>query len=175
MNLPLPSSRGLRGLRWASWAVVSGCLVAVLLSYGRLPDELPLSRWTSAPKSWLLAVRVPLINLLSLGLVDVLSASIARIPRFVEGRRLRLLLLAVVSGKALLETAELMLLPARPLLLPLALGAVVATGLVSAIVLARPLWNDGRWMELVATRSEVAWCVVLLVGIFTLNLPLGIG
>lgn len=165
----------LNRLRWAGWFIVVGCVAVVAASYSSLPDEIPLSRWTSAPRSPLLAVRVPLINLLSLGLVDVLSASVARVRGFEGGRRLRLVLLVVVSVKAVLEAMELLLLPSRSTVVPLILAVIVATGLVLTLRLARPLWTDGRWAELVPTRSEYVACVVLLSGIFLLNLPIGLG
>lgn len=43
---------------------VSGALITVTVRYDALPNEILLSRWQSAQKTWLLAVRIPLINLL---------------------------------------------------------------------------------------------------------------
>jgi len=74
------SPRFLGLARVLAWGAGYGAALIVAYDYPSLPDELRLSRWTMAPKSMFLALRVPLINLAMIGLCEILARILGRAP-----------------------------------------------------------------------------------------------
>lgn len=155
-----------------AWGAGYGAALLVAYAYPTLPDELSLSRWTVAPKSMFFALRVPLINLATIGLCELLARILRRVPA--EQRQV-----GECAGAALLSTAGIKALLAgidivgtnRPSNAFVAL-AVVATGLSLAAWFAQPLLASGGLRALRSTRTERVLGALLLLAIVVLNLPL---
>ncbi len=158
--------------RITAWLIVLAAVAEVMLHYDALPELLPVTRWTTAPKSWFLALRVPLINLLSLGLVEILARPLCRSQFPATGRDVSALLMATVAAKAAIEAAGIL----RPLTPPdwtiLPLGGVVALGLGLAVIRGREFFRSQNWRRLEFSRAERAAIALLIAGIVLLNLPL---
>ena len=154
----------------AAVAAVVSC-VAVARAYGSLPELLPVTRWRNAAKTPLLAMRVPLINLLMVALALLLWRVIARgVP--LVGRRVGPILAATAATKSVLEAVELLSLPRHRPVLTGALGACVVLGLLAAAATGRSLLTkDGRKPVRLA-RSEKIVAATLVAGIVALNVPL---
>jgi hypothetical protein len=158
--------------RVLAWGAGYGAALAVAYAYPSLPDELALSRWTVAPKSMFFALRVPLINLATIGLCEILARVLSRAPT--EQRHA-----AEWAGAALLCTAGIKALVAgidivgRPQTSRAVTAlVVVATGLSLAAWFAQPLLAGGGVKALRSTRAERAFGAALLISIVLLNLPL---
>lgn len=164
----------LRLARLFVWiAAVSGVLV-VAMGYAALPAELPVTRWTSAAKTPLLALRVPLINLLSLLCIVLLERPLARSHAAGPWRENAMMTLTALFGtlgvKAVLEAFEILRLPAVDAWMPWVLAAVIAGGLSLAAVTGLPLWR-GRGARLVEdlTGREKAAALLLFAMILALQ------
>lgn len=159
--------------RTLAWIVAVGAVIVVAASYRSLPDSIPLTQWTYAPKSLLLVVRVPLINVLTVGLVELLARSVARAP--VRGAAAAIVaLFLTAAAKSGIEAAGLLLLP-RPIAWTLwPLGAVLVVGLGTATFFAREYFEPERWRQLRLTRHEAIVAALLASGIAALNLPLAL-
>jgi hypothetical protein len=160
--------------RVLAWGAGYGGALVVAYAYPSLPDELRLSRWTVADKSMFFALRVPLINLASIGLCEILARILSRAPT--EQRHIAecagAALLCTAGIKALLAAIELVRWPApRPSSGVVAL-VIVATGLSLAAWFAQPLLGSGGLRALRSTRLERALGAALLLAIGLLNLPL---
>jgi hypothetical protein len=159
-------------IRVLTWVVALGGSAAIVQAYDRLPETLPVTRWTSGPKSPLLAFRVPLINLLSLGLVEVLGRGLSRVREFKHADAVVAVLLLTAAAKSAIEAAGILLLP-RPFSWTMPpLVAVLVVGLGAALWLGRELLQAERWRELKLTRFETVAVSVLLAAIVALDLPL---
>jgi len=168
------SARFLGLARVLAWGAGYGAALIVAYDYPALPDELRLSRWTMAPKSMFFALRVPLINLATIGLCELLARILSRAPS--EQKHV-----AECAGAALLCTAGIKALLAgieivrwstpRPSNALVAF-VVVATGLSLAAWFAQPLIGAGAWRQLRSTRFEQLLGASLLAVIVALNLPL---
>jgi len=158
-------------VRIVAWSIALCAFLAVLIGYDSLPAELPVTRWTSAPKIPLLALRVPLINLLTLGLIEVLWRGMRQVSRFSRGAAVAGVLLLTAAAKAAIEAVGILRLPdsASWSLLPLA--ALLLIGLAMAAMLSADFLRDRRWGELQLSRRETAVACVLIAGILALNLP----
>jgi hypothetical protein len=160
--------------RVLAWGAGYGAALLVAYFYPQLPDELPLSRWTVAPKSMFFALRVPIINLAMIGLCEVLTRILRRTPdeqqRFAELAGAALLCTA--GSKALLGGLAIVRLPdANPANVAVSF-VVVATGLSLAVWFARPLLARVGVRGLRSTRLEQVLAALLMLAIVVLNLPL---
>lgn len=158
--------------RIVAWILAVGAVGAVAISYDSLPDELPVTRWTSAPKSLLLALRVPLINLLTVGLVELLSPGLHRVKNFHHADGLVSILLLTAAAKAVIEATGILLLPKPFSWTMLPLAVVLAVGLGTAAFLGRDLLESQRWKEMKMTRAETFAAATFVSAIVLLNLPL---
>lgn len=155
-----------------AYLVVVGAVFAIGWSYDSLPAHIPLSRWGDIEKSPFTALRVPLINLISLALIEVLLRVLARCEDFGNTRGLTITLCLTVAAKSLLEGMGLLLLP-QPIdwtLVPLM--ASLAVGLGIAAFQGRSLWQNGLWRSLRMTKGENAVFILLILSILGLNGPL---
>lgn len=146
----------------------------VAYHYPALPDELPLSRWTVAPKSMFFALRVPLVNLATIGLCELLTRILRRVPpdqqRFAELAGAALLCTA--GFKAVLGGLAIVRLPEPNAANTVIAFVVVAAGLSLAVWFARPLLACVGLRGLRSTRLEQVLVAALMATIAVLNLPL---
>jgi hypothetical protein len=171
----MPKPRFLLACRGLAWLVACGVLALVWVRYGSLPAELPLSRWRTAPKTPLVALRVPGINLLSLALTEVLARAIRRAPGLRWSSELSCVLLGMVTVKAAVEATGLLVLPRAPLWTNPLLAVSVAGGLALAGALGWPLWRSRDRVELALTTGEKGALLAAVAGIVLLELPLAFG
>jgi hypothetical protein len=165
-------NRSLVVARVVAWSIALGAIAAVLIGYNSLPDTIPVSRWTTAPKSPLIALRVPLINLLTTGLLEVLARGIRRAKKFDHSTAIVVVLFLTAAAKSAIEAVGILRLPASDTWSVVALVAVLTGGLGTAAFLGRELLSSTRWKEMRLTRLETACAVALIAGIVVLNLPL---
>lgn len=168
------SPRFLGLARVLAWGAGYGGALLVAYAYPSLPDELALSRWTLAPKSMFFALRVPLINLASIGLCEVLARVLGRAP--VEQRHVGewagAALLCTAGIKALLGALEIIRWPPSRASNAVASFVIVGVGFSLAAWFAQPLLGSGAWRTLRSTRLESVIGAALLLAIALLNLPL---
>lgn len=164
--------RCLHCIRFVAWCLALCSLLAVILSFGALADTLPISRWQSAQKSWFLAVRVPLINMLSLAIIEVLSRSVTRYRSDSIAIWVGPFLSITAGIKSVAESVEMLLLPRKSDILFIALVATVIAGITVALWLGRSLLNDQIWRELKTTFGEKIVLFVLVAAILGLNVVL---
>jgi hypothetical protein len=162
----------LAAIRALAWAVALGAVAAVAARYDKLPYELPLTRWTMAAKSPLVALRVPLINVLTLGLVELLSRALRRASETPETRAALVALFLTTAAKSAIEAAGLLLLPRWFAWTLVPLGVVLIAGLATAVYFGREWLRPQRWKELRMTRGEGAAGLAIVSGIVLLNLPI---
>jgi len=165
-------TRSLVVARVVAWSIALGAIVAVMIGYDSLPDTLPVSRWTTAPKSPLIALRVPLINLLTTGLIELLARGLFRVKRFEPTAAVVVVLLLTAAAKSAIEAVGILKLPASVSWSVIPLAAVLIVGLGTAAFLGRELLLSTRWKEVELTRLETACAVAIIAGIAVLNLPL---
>jgi hypothetical protein len=158
--------------RVLAWAIALGAVVAVTIGYDSLPDTLPVTRWTSAPKSPLVALRVPLINLLTIGLIELLSLGLHRAKQFNRPSAVVVVLFLTAAAKAVIEAVGILMLPVSFSWTLIPLVAVLIAGLGTAAFLGRDFLQPRRWRELQLTRIETAGVLALISGIVAINLPL---
>jgi hypothetical protein len=159
-------------IRVLAWIVAVGAVVAMIIAYDTLPAEIPVTRWSVAPKSLLIALRVPLINLMTIGLIEILSAALHRAKRFNQSDAVVATLLLTAAAKAGIEAEEILRADAPSSWTPIPLVAVLVVGLGTAAFLSRDLLQSERWRELKLTWLETIGAVVLVSGMVPLNLPL---
>ncbi|MBI1323155.1 hypothetical protein GC170_08200 [bacterium] len=159
-------------MRAVSRILTIGALLAVVFCYGSLPNELPVSRWHSAHKTWLLAVRVPVINLLSLGIIEVYGRSLSRYRRNSNANWIGPVLAVTAGIKALVESIEMLLLPTRHSIFAIVLIATVLAGVAFSIWCGRDLLKNENWKTLKSTCNEKAAMAALGATIIGLNVPL---
>lgn len=170
---PSSSTRALSiAIRVDSWVLAIGALLAVISAFETLPDKLPISRWHSANKTWLLALRVPLINLLCLGLIEVLGRSLSRYRGHSNVIWISPVLAATAGTKALIESIELLQLPKRLSIFPILVVAAVLAGVTLSLWCGRHLLKDANWKELKSTFSEKIALALLVAAMIGLNVPL---
>jgi hypothetical protein len=168
---PQNHPRTLRLARLVTWSVTLGGLLLVIVRYGELPERLPLTRWTTAPKSWLIALRVPGIHVLSVALIEVLSPSVRRVASFTRGQLFTATLLLTAGFKAVMTNLELVLLPAEYPTLTILTLVVAAAGVLAAAFVGRDLLRGGQLRRLAWTKSEGALALGLGVLLLALELP----
>ena len=173
-----PMATNIRASHWSTiirvmaWCVTVATIFFVALGYHNLPDELPLSRWHTVPKSWLVALRVPLINAVMLGFIEVLRRPLIRITTGHTANLVSSILLVTGALKAVVETVELLRLPLRSDATVWVLILVVLLGIISALWCGRDFFGNGQWRLLVTNRRENIALALLLVGLMLLQLPL---
>lgn len=158
--------------RVIAWVVVAGAVCAVAIGYDSLPATLPITRWTTAPKSVFLALRVPLINLMTLGLIEVLSPGLRRVQSFDRADAILTTLLLTVAAKAGIEAAGILMLPTPFTWTLMPLVGVLSVGLAMAVFFGRDLLRRERWKEMRMTRLETTGALAIVTAIVVLNLPL---
>lgn len=162
----------LRAVRIVAWLCAIGAFLTVIGNYEQLPDVLPVSRWTGAPRSWILALRVPIINACMLGMAEAFSRSLQRIPSAAHLWKTAAILLATAGIKCVLEAAELMLLPSRHVVLTATLVLVLVVGLSAASLTAMQDLKNRKWRQLRATPAENLIIAVMVGCVVAMNLPL---
>lgn len=160
--------------RVLAWGAGYGAAFIVAYNYAMLPDELPLTRWTVAPKSMFIALRIPLVNLSMIGLCELMARSLSRIPgeHRLAAERVAAALLCTAGLKAWLATKEILSLPEANRSSGAASFVVVLVGLLLAAWFARPLLDSGAVRSLRSTRFEQVLGALLIAAIALLNLPL---
>lgn len=160
--------------RVLAWGAGYGAAFVVAYDYAALPDELPLSRWTVAPKSMFFALRVPLINLAAIGLCDLIARSLSRAPaeHRQAAERAGMALLCTAGLKAWLATQEILSWPEGDRPSAAAAFVVVVVGLTLTLWFARPLLGSGLAPLLRSTPLERVLGISLVAMIVLLNLPL---
>lgn len=160
--------------RVLAWGAGYGAAFLVAYDYAMLPDELPLTRWTVAPKSMFIALRVPLVNLSMIGLCELLARSLSRVPpeQRLAAERVAAALLCTAGLKAWLATKEILSLPEANRSGAAASFIAVVLGVSLAAWFARPLLESGAVRSLRSTRFEQVLGALLLLAIALLNLPL---
>lgn len=165
--------RAITATRVIAWVIVVGAAGAVAIGYSSLPDTLPVTRWASAPKSWFIALRVPLINLMTLGLIELLSPGLRRVKDFERADAIIEILLLTAAAKAGIEAAGILMLPVPFSWTLIPLLAVLSVGLGTAAFLGRPLFHPQCWRQMQMTRLETTGMLALVTGVAVLDLPLG--
>lgn len=163
--------------RVLSWLAGYGAAFMVAYAYAALPDDLPFSRWTSAPKTLFLALRIPAINLMMIGLADLLSRSLSRsLPEHrTAAERVGATLLCTAGFKAWIAAREILAWPDPSPAIRVAGILTVAGGVALATVFARPLFAPRAYQQLRWTRVELTVACVLVASVVLLNLPLALG
>src|SRR5262249_41869904 len=146
--------------------------VAVTIGYDSLPDTFPVTRWTTAPKSPLVALRVPLINLMTIGLIELLSLGLRRAKQFDRAAAVVVVLFLTSAAKAVIEAIGILMLPVSFSWTLIPLLAVLFVGIGTAAFLGREFLHPRHWRELQLTRIETAGVLALISGIVALNLQL---
>ena len=155
--------------RGLAWIAVIGSLLAVIAVYESLPLEFPVSRWSVADKTWLIALRIPLINLLTLAALQSLSCSLLRLAND-RAVQLAVAVLQITTGlKAIVESAEIPMLPLRNNATFLIVMMIVIIGLATGLKLLWPIIATDRWKLLYMTRAEQALAWIAVAGIVLLN------
>jgi hypothetical protein len=161
---------GLRRLGGVAIGVGVCAGVAVAVAYPGLPPVLPVSRWQMEPKSPVIALRVPLINLAMIGLALVAWRATAR-PEPRIAQRIGPILVATAVAKAVLEAAALVTEPTPSPLLAGTLLACVFAGIVACIITGRDLVPT-RWRSIHPTTGEKRLAVGLIASVLLLDIPL---
>lgn len=159
-------------IRILAWCLVLASLLAINSGYGTLPDMIPISRWHSAEKSWFLAVRVPLINLLSLACIEVLSRSVTRFRSDSIAIWGGPVLSSTVGGKSVIESIEMLLLPLKSDALFIVLVTIVSAGCITSLWLGRSLLKEANWKHLKTTYGEKVVLFALIAAILGSNVVL---
>ena len=164
----------LAAVRVLAWGAGYGAAFVVAYDYAGLPDVLPLSRWTSAPKSMFFAVRVPLIHLAGIGLCELVARCASRVPaeHRLAAERAAAALLSTAGVKAWLAAKDIVGLPEPDPANRVAAFVVVVAGLLLTAWYARPLLDAQGVRALRSTRLERVLGMCLVALIVLLNLPL---
>lgn len=162
--------------RTLAWFAGYGAAFMVAYAYASLPDELPLSYSSFANKSMFAALRVPAINLLMIGLTDVLARGASRsAPEHrPAAERAGATLLCAAGVKAWLAAKELLSLPDPDPAIRIGGVVTVVVGVVLAAWFARPLWAPEAYRHLRWTTLELLLAGVLVLAIIGLNLPIAV-
>ncbi len=146
--------------------IAVSCLAAVIIGYNSLPAVLPVTRWSSTAKSPFVAVRIPLINVLTtIGLAAIWTAfDSAGFPR-VAG----LTVMATAAVKSIGQALELLTLRGAPSAWGVLTAASIVSGLAVALATSRPWYKARCWRSAEWTSSRKTIAIGALVGIFGLN------
>lgn len=159
-------------VRFLAWGIAVTAVVGMFVSYDSLPETLPLTRWTAAPKTPLLALRVSLINLLTLGLIELLWCGLRRVKGFAHPDSVAATLLLTLAAKAGVEGAGLLLLPVPFAWTLWPLIVIIVAGLGTAAYFGRELFDAARWNQLRMTRLESIAALAIISAIVILNVPI---
>jgi hypothetical protein len=159
-------------IRVVAWTVALGAVVVLFVGYDRLPAEIPVTRWTAAPKSLFIVLRVPLINLMPIGLVELVSPALHRATQFKRADTVVSVLLLTAAAKTGIETVGILLSTVSSSWTVVPLVAVLFVGLGSAAFFSREFLRPQRWRHLQLTRLEITGAVAVVAGIAALNLPI---
>jgi hypothetical protein len=170
------ASRLIALARVLAWFAGYGAAFMVAYAYAALPDDLPLSRWTNEPRSLFFALRIPAINLLMIGLADLLARALSRSPS--EHRTgaewAGATLLCTAGVKAWLAAREILAWPHPSPLIRVGGVLSVVIGIGLAAFFARPLFAPDAYRQVRWTRIEMVLAVTLVAGVLLLNLPLAL-
>lgn len=160
--------------RVLAWGAGYGAALIVAYDYQGLPEELPLSRWTAAPKTMFMAVRVPLAHLALIALCELLARCLLRAPaeHRPAAERTAAALLCAAGLKAWLSAKAIISLPDVSPALGAASFAVMAAGVVLGAWFARTLIGSGAARTLRFTRTERALGALLIAALLVLSAPL---
>jgi hypothetical protein len=174
MQLHMRAPRLISLARTLAWIAGYGAAFMVAYAYASLPDELPFSYSRFAAKSMFAALRVPAINLLMIGLTDLLARGASRsLPEHRQAaERAGATLLCAAGVKAWLAAKELLSLPDADPRVRIAGVVTVVGGVALAAWFARPLWAPEAYRQLRWTRVELLLAGVLVLAIVGLNLPI---
>src|SRR5688572_9744754 len=157
--------------RAMAWFAGYGAAFMVAYAYASLPDDLTLSSGLSpaggVQKTMFSALRVPIINLMMIGLADLLARSASRSLR--EHReaaeRACATLLCAAGLKAWLAARDVLSWPEPEASVRIAGVATIAGGVALAAWFARSLWAPRAYQHLRWTRLELGLACVLIAGI----------
>lgn len=159
-----------RVFRLCAWGVALAALGLVVVGYEHLHATLPVTRWTTAPRSPLVALRIPVINLLMLVLIDILRRVLARSAQGDRWIGVLIPLYATGAAKAAIEAGELVAWPSTSTWSVIALLGVVAAGLSWAAGRALPLLSTGWRRDVRFTTGECAGVALAMLAIVALQL-----
>lgn len=164
-----PSLLGLA--RLLAWGAGYCAAFVVAYDYARLPDELPLSRWSDAHKTMFLALRLPLAHLAFIGVCELAARYLRRAPaeHRPAAERVGATLLCTAGVKAWLAAKALVSLPEADPRVTQASFLVMVTGCLLGAWFVRPLLDAGVWSSLRATPVERALGALLIGVIVLLN------
>lgn len=148
-------------VRIIAWITCLGAILAIWLRYDSLPSPIPVTRWSLLPKTITIALRIPIINFITLLLLEILSRSLLRLSHPAPIQTALCLLYTLVAAKAVVEAVELLLLPAQHRVIPLLLLIGVAATLGVIGWLLKPMLTDGAWKKMEFTRGEKIAAVAL--------------
>lgn len=158
--------------RIAAWAVGAGAVAAVIVGFQSLPSSLPLTWWTTVPKTPLIALRIPLINVLTIALIEFLSPGLHRANEFNRVDAVISVLFLTAAAKTGIEAVGILASPVSSTLMIVPLAAVLVAGLGTAAFLGRRLLDPKGWRSLRMSRPESFGAAAAIAGIVILNLPL---
>lgn len=140
--------------RAIAWIICLGAIALIWLRYDALPSSLPVTRWSSLPKSLPIALRVPLINFVTILMLETMARPLLRLANGSREKASLSLLYLLVAGKAVIEAIELCLLPTKFQAIPIILIAGILGTLGAVSWLLHPLFADSRWKKLTFTTIE---------------------
>lgn len=147
-------------------ALALACIGAIIARYDSLPAVLPVTRWTSSAKSPFIAVRIPVVNLLTtVGLAAIWTA----FDRTGFPRAAGLALMAAAAVKSLGEALEILMLPDASRVLPALIAATIGTAILVVLTTSRSWLTQRRWRSARWTPRLATVAIGTLVGIVGLN------
>lgn len=158
--------------RIVSWILAIGALLATVAAFTSLPERLPISRWQLEKKTLFLALRIPLINLTSLAIIEVLGRAMSREQWSSKTQRIVPILSITAGFKAAFEGSELLLLPRTTSILTALTATTVLVGLLLSLSYGKELFKNNNWKRLKPTLTEKISLGFLAAIILTLNMPI---
>jgi hypothetical protein len=166
-NLNHLSHKLIQSSQIIAWVLVTGTVLAIAIQYPQLPAELPVSRWHNLDKSWLIALRIPLLNACSLGLLEILNRSLFRHHQITLS-----FLYMALAIKALMEGIELLLLPTKIITFIILMFIVVLVGICLTALQIAPFWSSQTLKQWALTAAEKRGIYFFCIVMAALNIPL---
>lgn len=164
--------------RAVAWFAGYGAAFMVAYASANLPGDLSPSTALPAARDVatgiLLALRIPIINLMTIGLTDLFARGASRSLREHQqaAERTCATLLCAAGLKAWIAARELLAWPEPDASTRVAGVVTIVGGLALAAWYARPLWAPRAYQHLRWTRLELGIASVLLLGIIGLNVSM---